>query len=134
MNGSPEILNALSKAFNHLEQFDVLMRRGPGDYYIAKLLEYSEALLTRFSPFKIGDRTAIIEPPDCSGAWASHERSLRVGSVGTIRDVDYGKESFIYLWEPDVGYWRDSEGCWRESSSPVCFWVSEKHIAPSEDD
>lgn len=106
----PEFVTLMRNAVSHIKQAQNILARGPLEYYLEKLAVHSEALLTRFAPFKVEDKAMIIRQPKCEGGWKGLESTLAVGAIGVISDVDYYDGRFMFDWVPDVEYWRDHDG------------------------
>lgn len=107
-----------------------IMSKGPLDYYFAKLVEHSQALLTQFSPLKVGDRAVIIKEVPCTGGWNGYERTLQIGATGRITEVDYYDGRFVLSFVPDHEYWTDHKGGVHESENHHSFSLSETYLSP----
>ena len=126
-----ESIDRMKQVADHLAQARRLMDSGPLDYYLVKLVEHSEALLTKFAPFKVGDRACIVQPVPCPGGWAHSAKSLEVGAVGTICDVDYRDGVFVFNFTPDVQFYLSREELWAElEQSPYSFPLKSQYLGP----
>jgi hypothetical protein len=128
---SSEFIDRMKQVTDHLTQARRLMDSGPLDYYLVKLVEHSEALLTKFAPFKVGDRACIVQPVPCPGGWAHSAKSLEVGAVGTISDVDYRDGDFVFGFVPDTQFYLSREGWWAKlETSPYNFPLKFQYLGP----
>jgi hypothetical protein len=128
---SNEFIDRMKQVADHLAQARRLMDSGPLDYYLVKLVEHSEALLTKFAPFKAGDRACIVQPVPCPGGWAHSAKSLEVGAVGTISDVDYRDGDFVFNFAPDVQFYLDREEQWKQHDDPPYhFPLKSQYLGP----
>jgi len=124
----PDFVERMKTGVKHIQQAQDIFARGPLDYYLMKLVEHSEALLTRFAPIKKGDRAIIVKKIKCEFGWAGSEKNLEVGVEGTVVDVDYGDGGFMYIFVPDVQMYRDHEGNYKDKTSKSSYGLREKYL------
>lgn len=124
----PDFVDRMKLGVKHIQKAQEIFSRGPLDYYLMKLVQHSEALLTRFSPIKTGERAIIVKPIKCEGGWIGSEKNLAVGVEGTVIDVDYRDGKFFYDFVPDVQMYRDSEGNYKDKTSKSSYCLSEKYL------
>lgn len=86
-----------------------LMAGGPLDYYLEQLAASYELLITRFAPFKVGERVELAHTPEISEkvawGWLSGKHYLKAGTVGTVQEVSCGKGGFSFLVSFDDESW-----------------------------
>lgn len=124
----PDFVERMKAGVKHIRQAQDIFTRGPLDYYLIKLVEHSEALLTRFAPIKKGDRAIIVKKIKCEGGWSGSEKDLAVGVEGEVIDVDYSDGEFIYRFVPDVQMYRDHEGNYKDKTSKSSYGLREKYL------
>jgi len=125
-------LPRMRQAVEHIKTARDLMSNGPLDYYLMKLCEHSEALLTQFSPIKAGGRAVIIREIECKNGWAGAERTLAVGAVGVVDAVDYVDGRFVFDFIPDRQWWKDDKGEWHEKDRKHSYCLSDRVLRPVE--
>lgn len=128
----PEFVERMKTAVGHINDARDLLAKGPLDYYLRKLVEHSEALLTEFCPFKVGARAVIVADVPCSGGWAGCEKHLCTGNIGEVVDVDYYDGAFRISFVPDRQWWRNSDGKYHEVSNPYRYCLNAKYLQPIE--
>ena len=122
----------MKEAAEHLSKAQSIMARGPMEYYFAKLVEHSEALLSK-APLQSGDRAVIIKKIKCDGGWRGSEKTLGIGQVGTVRDVDFRNGKYTYEFVPDEE-WYEYNGEWKESESSHSYSLGENKLFKLEDE
>jgi hypothetical protein len=110
------------------------MRRlatGPLDYNLKKLVKARELLLTRFAPFKVGDRVTLAKElyvaPD--SGWIFCKHFLVPGSVGRVKDSDCdadGRLRFFIEFENQT--WIDREGVEQPMDKKSLFCLFEDQL------
>lgn len=95
-----DFVNQMKEAVEHIRQAQAIFARGPLDYYLQKLVEHSEALLTKFSPLKVGQEARIVGNIKCDGGWQGAEKTLAIGNVGIVQNVDYIDGRFVCEFVP----------------------------------
>jgi hypothetical protein len=126
----PDFVVRMKEGVEHIKKAQQIFARGPLDFYLVKLIEHSEALLTIFAPIKIGERAIITGKIPCNGGWKGSEKNLAVGVEGTVTNVDYRDGSFIYEFVPDVQVY-EYNGEWRESSHKASYMLWDKWLHPA---
>ena len=124
----PDFVERMKCGVKHIQQAQEIFAMGPLDYYLVKLVEQSEALLTRFAPIKKGERAIIVKKIKCEGGWSGSEKNLEVGVEGTVVDVDYSDGGFVYTFVPDVQMYRDHEGNYKDKTSKSSYCLREKYL------
>jgi hypothetical protein len=106
-------VDAITEGVKLIEQGMRRLSGGPLDYYLKQLVKARELLLTRFAPFKVGDRiilwhTPIIEP---ESGWYCSRHFLVAGSLGTVKESDCDGEGRLRFYvEFDNETWIDYDG------------------------
>lgn len=122
-------LDKLRKAIKHIDEARAIFESGPLDYYLEELALHSEALRTKFTPIKAGEKAVVVKEVPCTGGWRRCTRTLGVGAAGTIKAVEYDKDGFIFEWVPDQEWWHDDDaGKWRRSESRHSYALREKYL------
>jgi hypothetical protein len=129
-----EFVSRMKEVAGYIKQARDLMARGPLDFYFAKLVEHSEALLVRFAPLKCGQRAVICKKIKCERGWAGRDRTLAIGATGTIRDVDYADGRFEFTFAPDHEWWTDSDGKEHETGTPHTYCLVEGELSAMADE
>ena len=126
---APEFVDRMREVSEHLEKAQRVLAKGPLSYYLKKLAEQSEALLTRFTPIKIGERAIIVKHIKCEGGWEGAEMNLAVGVEGDIMNVDFCDGEFVFQFRPDVQKWRKrDDGTYHDRDTPTSYQLSEKYL------
>lgn len=75
-----------------------LLSRGPLEYYLTELIAAHDLLMTRFAPFKTGDRVMLTKAPIMSAdhGWKPCAHFLVRGSTGTVVNADCGSKGFQF--------------------------------------
>lgn len=107
-----EIPVKVKEALDHLDQAKNLMSNGSLDYYLRKMCEHSEALLTKFAPLCVGDEAIIVGTIECKDGWKGSEKHLAKGVGGVVQDVDYVDGRFVVDFVPHKQWWKNGEGKW----------------------
>jgi hypothetical protein len=128
-----EFLDRMHEVVKHVRQAQDLMARGPLEYYFGKLVEHSDALLTKFSPIKEGERAVIVQQPKLTGGWSGMEHTLYRGATGRVRSVDYCDGKFVFEFVPDAEYWIDSSGNKQPVTTRHSYSLSEKILVRCPD-
>ena len=128
-----EFLKRMQDVVQHLRKASDLMANGPLEYYFDKLVQHSEALLTKFSPIKEGEQAVIVKQPKLTGGWAGMEHTLYRGATGRVQSVDYRDGKFWFDFVPDVEYWKDHYGNKHLSERRHAYHLSETEIVRCPD-
>jgi hypothetical protein len=113
-----DFVENMKKACKHLEEARSIMSRGPLDFYLAKLAEHSEALLTKFAPFKVGETVALSGDVPCKGGWTGCEKTLSKWATGKIVEVDYYGGLFYFDFAPDNEWYSGLPGEYIKCDQP----------------
>lgn len=124
----------MKQAVQHIQKARDIMARGPLEYYLAKLVEHSEALLTRFAPLQVGQRAVIVGEIKCKNAWSGREKTLAKGAVGVVREVEYSDGVFWISWVPDNDWWKDRNGDWQLCELRGIFCLKATDLVPFDDE
>lgn len=96
--------------------------------HIKRLAYHSDALLTRFAPFRVGQRATIIESVDCRCELLNIMETLEVGRAGTVIEVDYVADEFIIAWSPDREWRGNEDGEWAATDSQRTYRLPAKSL------
>lgn len=99
-----DAVKALQEAIGETEFF----------YHVEQMEIAHNAMLERFSPFKVGDRARLTRDPnitkDHAPGWLGSKHFLTKGCPGTIETVEFYKGLFRFAFRPDNQTWKDSKG------------------------
>jgi hypothetical protein len=122
-------IEQMREAYKHLQAAQRIWSAGPLESWVKKLMEHSEALLTKFAPIKAGEHAMICKKVPCALGWAGCEDTLRVGATGVIQEVDYYGGRFVYQFQPDRETWWNQ---YTQAYEPVrhvhTFSLSDKYL------
>jgi hypothetical protein len=124
----PDFVEKMKDVSYHLENAQRVLARGPLSFYLKKLAQQSEALLTRFTPIKIGERAIIVKHINCENGWKGSEMNLAVGVEGDIVNVDFDNGEFVFQFRPDVQKWRREDGTYHDRTSSTTYYLSEAYL------
>lgn len=122
------IIIRMKKVVSLITQARELTSQGPLDYYLKKLVEHSEALLTRFSPIKAGEMARIVRKVPCDGGWQHAKKTLAIGNVGTVEEVDYRGGSFVFTFVPCIQWRQNTDGTYEQCNVLHSYNLSEKYL------
>lgn len=84
-----------------IEEGKLLLDSGPFDYTMKCLFAAHEALLTRYAPFKVGDRVRLSKTPvinECTApGWMRAEHFLIKGAAGTVKDSHVSSNGDLFF-------------------------------------
>jgi len=108
-------INEIAKKLIEIEKLlGHCINRGSLPYSFERVNEYVEALFKRFCSFKVGDKIELSKAPkidkDNSPGWRSSKHFLIKGAVGTINDIDYRNNKFVYGIVFDKESWLNLQG------------------------
>lgn len=86
-------LNKVKEALELQQRALSLLEKGPMSYYFEELVASYELLLSRFAPFKVGDKVKLTK--DLREGWEAVWHTILVkGAQGVVERVDCGKSGF----------------------------------------
>jgi len=117
------------KAAHKLKEAMDLFGRGPLDYYLSELVAAHDLLISRFAPFKVGDRVRLTKVPDFEKApgWAPSKHFLVVGAHATVVNVECGSGGFRFDVLFDDESWIDTVGYQQPKGTVVPICSDNKH-------
>jgi hypothetical protein len=74
-----------------------ILSGGPCNFYVNQLVAARELLLTRFAPFKEGDRVELIAPHPAPGNWAKSKHFLIPGEPAMVESSDCDSSGHLYF-------------------------------------
>ena len=93
-------LDNVRKAASLMREAQDLLSAGPLDYYLTEMAAAHELLMTRFAPFKVGDRVRLRAAPeiaeDVRPGWLGWKYLLVAGAAGTVVRADCGSRGFSF--------------------------------------
>ena len=97
---SPVWISTILKGAAHLKAGMETLQGGPLDFYLEKMAGSVEYLLTRFSPFKVGDLVELTETPEISDTvswgWLGAKHYMVAGATGRVASVDCDRSGLSY--------------------------------------
>jgi len=102
---------------------------GPCNFYVDQLVVARELLLTRFAPFKPGDRVELVAPHPAPGDWAHCKHFLMPGEPATVKSSDCaasGRLFFDCVFDRET--WIDAAGVKWPVSSKHTFRLYEDEL------
>jgi hypothetical protein len=104
----------VKKGFDLIRQGMSILNNGPLDYYVRRLTECYDLLVTRFAPFKVGDRIELTTTPVINDreryGWLGSKHFLVEGAVATVAAVDVDGDGFSFGLHFDNDSWIDHHG------------------------
>jgi hypothetical protein len=104
----------VKKALSLIDEGLNVLRRGPADWYVSRLVECYELLLNKYAPFRVGDRVVLTEAPDITErtapGWMHSRHFLVKGAMGVVREVDVCARGFSGAIAFDDESWIDRDG------------------------
>jgi hypothetical protein len=90
-----------------------LMRRaqeilagGPLDYYLTEMAAAHDLLMTRYAPFKVGDRVRLKAAPEITEnvryGWLGWKSLLVAGAPGVVVHTNCGNRGFVFCVQFDA--------------------------------
>lgn len=127
MNIGPvkEAAKLMREAMSHLAN-------GPLEFYLEEMAACYDLLMTRYAPFKVGDRVELsctpnITPQTAHG-WMACKHFLVEGSKGTVREATCGSGGFRFGIVFDDDSWIDRDGKRHPVASRGMFMFSDGEI------
>lgn len=117
------------KAADKLKEAMDLFGRGPLDYYLQELVAAHDLLMTRFAPFKVGDRVILTKTPNYKSApgWLNCAHFLVPGAAGVVVDAECGQSGFRFDVLFDDESWIDNIGHQRAKGTAVPIEHERRH-------
>ena len=96
-------LDGIKKAWKLIQAAEEALGQGPASFYFEELLASYDLLMSRFCPYKVGERvilrmTPIIENTHSPG-WLPYKSFLVKGALGVICSAECGRDGFIFSVE-----------------------------------
>lgn len=126
-----------SKGMALMQEAISALSGGPVDYTLKCLLAAREALLTKYAPFKVGDRVVLAVTPKIDEktayGWLSSKHFLVKGSAGTVRSSDVRQDGrLMFEVEFDDESWIDRDGVRRPIDTKHTYGFGESSLALHE--
>jgi hypothetical protein len=111
-------IDKLREAAKALQFAMRLFDSGPLDYHLLELSAAYELLMSRYAPFKVGDRVRLLRAPDFnkSPGWRGCEHFLVAGANGEVRTAECGSDGFRFGVVFDEESWVN---CHDQSVHPI---------------
>lgn len=103
---------------------------------ITQLIRAQDLLISRYAPFKVGDRAVLTRTPEItrekSCGWMGSRHFLVEGRAGVISEVEIWDGKFRFGFEPDNQTWICSFGNHEENpvDRPHSYSFGESWLAP----
>lgn len=126
-----------SKGMRLMQEALSALSGGPFDHTMKCLLAAREALLTRYAPFKVGDRVELAVTPkidaDTAYGWLGSKHFLVKGAVGTVRASDVRSDGRLsFEVEFDDESWIARDGTRRPVNAKDVYCFGERSLARHE--
>lgn len=126
-----------SKGMNLMQEALTALSGGPFDYTLKCLLAAREALLTRYAPFKVGDRVELALTPtindETAHGWIGSKHFLIKGAAGTVCSSDVLADGrLVFHVQFDDETWIDSKGARQQASKKRTYCFDERALAGHE--
>jgi hypothetical protein len=104
---------------------------GPLEFYLTEMAAAYEMLMTRFAPFRVGDKVVLVKKLDIKSdsGWFYSRHFLIVGALGVVRHAECGTSGFKFDVEFDNETWIDKEGNENPISQKHSFRFGESSLA-----
>jgi hypothetical protein len=114
-------IDHVRKAADKLKEAMEMFGHGPLDYYLRELVAAHDMLMSRFAPFKVGDRVVLKNAPNFEAApgWTNCRHFLVPGAAGTVVDAGCGQDGFRFDVLFDDESWIDNTGYQRPKGTVV---------------
>lgn len=93
-------IDKVRKAAALMREAQDLLSHGPLDFYLTEMAAAYDILMTRYAPFKVGDRVRLKDTPDINEAvrygWLACKSLLVAGATGVIVRADCGSYGFFF--------------------------------------
>lgn len=99
-------LDRVRKAAKMMREAQDMLSGGPLDYYLTEMAAAHDLLMTRYAPFKVGDRVRLKAAPEITG-WKS---LLVAGAPGVVSRADCGSRGFMFGVQFDADDTRSGKG------------------------
>ena len=90
----------IKKATGLLREGMDLLASGPLDYYLTELAAAHELLMSRYAPFKVGDKVELAVTPtineETDWGWLRSKHFLRKGAKGVVVSATCGTRGFRF--------------------------------------
>lgn len=126
----PEFIDRMKQVSAHFTAAHALLAKGPLDYYFAKLIEHSEALMA-LCPVQVGDRVVVAGEIPIPSGWKSSSKSLAIGSAGVIKSVDYIDGDYLVEFKPDRQLYQVGDR-WVETETQYVYPVRPNHLVQED--
>lgn len=105
-------IQKVKEAFSTIRVGIRMLDGGPMDYYLDKLAGCYELLISRFAPFKIGEKVFLRRTPSISESkswgWLGGKHFLVKGAIAEVRDIDAESDGFYFFIAFDDDSWIES--------------------------
>ena len=123
-----------SRGMKLMQEALAALSGGPFDHALKCLIAAREALLTRYAPFKVGDRVELAVTPkiDAETAywWQGSKHFLIKGAAGTVRSSDVRSDGRLtFDVEFDDESWIDRDGVRRPVDAKHTYCFGESSLA-----
>ena len=107
-------LDKVRKAAKMMRVAQEMLSGGPLDYYLNEMAAAHELLMTRYAPFKVGDRVRLKAAPEITEkvryGWMGWKSLLVAGAPGVVVRADCGSRGFVFGVQFDADDSRSGKG------------------------
>jgi hypothetical protein len=123
-------ISDIRRAGQLMKEANAILSGGPLDYYLTELAAAHDLLMTRFAPFKVGDRVELAVTPVINEktrwGWMGCKHFLIKGAAGTVASSSCGTKGFRFGIIFDEESWISPlDKSVNPTSEPHEFWFGE---------
>lgn len=126
-------LDQIKKAKKLFSEAIAILNSGPASYYFEQLVIHSDALLSKYAKYKIGDRVRLSKTfmkDDCGWGWYDSLHFLIKGSTAKVDEVGYDELGFYYGVVFDHESWIDRDDNEQPVEHKHCYSMRESSLEP----
>lgn len=129
-------IETVKKGFKLMEDGMRILGGGPLDFYVRKLTECYDLLISRYAPFKIGERVILTKTPEIGSVdrwgWLGSKHFLIKGAVGSVTFVEADGDGFRFSVVFDDDSWIDHHGVKQPTKEKGHFGFREDYLVASK--
>ena len=101
-------LDRIRKAARMMREAQEMLSGGPLDFYLTEMAAAYELLMTRYAPFRVGDRVRLKAAPEITNkvrpSWLYWKLLIVPGAQGVVVSADCGTDGFRFGVKFDGGH------------------------------
>lgn len=107
-------LERIQRGLKSIQDGFAVLSQGPAEYDLKCMLKATELLVTKYAPFKVGQRVELAATPiitkDKSYGWLHSKHFLVEGAQAVVASVDFDSEDLSFHVIFDDESWIDRDG------------------------